>query len=188
VGSVSEERRIVWRRVDAPTFETCLVHFDRREAEGVVAGMLGAEPLALRWRVGWDEAWRTRRAQVERLDRRGAEVVLAADPAGTWFDAAGRHLAALEGCLDVDIGATPFTNTLAIRRLALTVGGSAEITVAYVAVPALTVAPAAQRYTRLADDRYRYEGLFRSFTGELLVDAEGLVRTYQGTFTRVEGA
>lgn len=184
---MSGERRIVWRREDAATFETCVVHFGRREAEGVVAGMIGAEPIALRWRVGWDEAWRTRRAQVERLDLRGAEVVLAADPAGTWFDGAGRHLIALDGCLDVDVGVTPFTNTLALRRLALPVGGVAAITVAYVTVPALTIAPAAQRYTRLAADRYRYEGLFRGFTGELLVDADDVVRTYEATFTRVEG-
>lgn len=185
---VSEERRIVWRREDAPTLETCVVHLDRREAEGVVAGMIGAEAIALRWRVGWDEAWRTRRAQIERLEPRGTETVLLADAAGVWHDGAGTRLPALDGCLDVDIGATPFTNTLAIRRLGLPVGGAAELRVAYVAVPALTVAPAAQRYTRLAEDRYRYEGLFRGFAGELLVDAEGLVRVYEGTFTRVEAA
>ncbi|WP_439576970.1 putative glycolipid-binding domain-containing protein [Elioraea sp.] len=185
---MSDERRVVWRRHDAPTLETCVVHPDRREAEGVVAGMIGGEAIALRWRVGWDEAWHTRRAQIERLERHGTEVMIASDRQGVWHDGAGRHLEALDGCLDVDIGATPFTNTLAIRRLALTVGGAADITVAYVAVPALTVAAAAQRYTRLAEDRYRYEGLFRSFTGELLVDAEGLVRVYEGTFTRVEGA
>lgn len=178
--------RLVWRREDAPTLETCVVTFDRHEAEGVVAGMIGTEPVALRWRVGWDEAWRTRRAQVERLDRRGVETILLADAAGVWHDSTGAHLPALDGCLDVDIGATPFTNTLAIRRLGLPVGGSAGLRVAYVAVPALTVAPAAQRYTRLAEHRYRYEGLFRNFTGELLVDAEGLVRVYEGTFTRVE--
>lgn len=184
---MSGERRIVWRRENAATFETCVVHLARREAEGVVAGMIGAEPVSIRWRVGWDEAWHTRRAQVERLDRRGSEMMLAAEAAGTWHDASGAHLVALDGCLDVDLGCTPFTNTLAIRRLALAVGASADITVAYVAVPALTVTPAAQRYTRLAGERYRYEGIFRAFTGELLVDAEGIVRTYQDTFTRVEG-
>lgn len=53
-------------------------------------------------------------------------------------------------------------------------------------MPALTIAPAARRYTRLAAHRHRSQGLFRGFRGGLLVDAEGLVRVYEGTFTRVE--
>lgn len=120
---VSKERRIVWRREDAPTLETCVVHRARREAEGAVAGMIGSEPIALGWRVSCDEAWRTRRAQIERLEPRGTETARLADAAGVWHDSAGAHLTALDGCLDVDIGAIPFTNRLAIDRFAAAAGG-----------------------------------------------------------------
>ena len=40
-------------------------------------------------------------------------------------------MAYLVGCEYVDISETPFTNTLVIRRLGLTPGESADISVAY---------------------------------------------------------
>jgi hypothetical protein len=43
-----------------------------------------------------------------------------------------------------------------------------------------------QAYTRLADQRYRYESLDGSgFSAELAVDADGLVLDYPGLFRRV---
>ena len=92
----------------------------------------------------------------------------------------------LAGCIDVDIAATPFTNTLPIRRLNLAEGQARDIRLAYVPLPHLEVEPVAQRYTCLEEGRrYLYEGLFRRFQGELHVDADGLVLDYPDTFKRV---
>ena len=44
--------------------------------------------------------------------------------------------------------------------------------------------PAAQRYTCLGGERYRYEGLFRHFSTGLEVDPDGLVIDYPGYFRR----
>jgi len=49
-----------------------------------------------------------------------------------WLDAAGEVHPELNEATDVDLAATPFTNTLPIRRLSLAIGESAEIVVAYV--------------------------------------------------------
>ena len=57
------------------------------------------------------------------------------------------ELTELAGCLDVDISATPFTNTLALRRLDLQPGENASLTVAYVKLPELTFRPVSQRYS-----------------------------------------
>ena len=73
-----------------------------------------------------------------------------------------------DGCIDVDISAAPFTNTLPIRRLGLMKGERREIRVAYLALPALTVEPADQAYTCIEPQRrYLYEKLFRQFQAEL---------------------
>jgi hypothetical protein len=45
----------------------------------------------------------------------------------------------------------------------------------------------AQAYTRLAQDRVRFESLSRPFTAELEIDGDGLVLHYPGLFTRVAG-
>jgi len=92
--------------------------------------------------------------------------------------------------LDIDISHTPFTNTLPIHRLALTPGESADLLVAYITVPDLSVRPVQQRYTCLSHTTsggvYRYEGLESNFTADLLVDAQGLVVDYPGIWKRAE--
>jgi hypothetical protein len=94
----------------------------------------------------------------------------------------------LKGCRDVDIFYSPFTNTLAIRRLALKKGESADIHVAYINVPDLEVSAVQQRYTFLETTSqgglYRYESLASGFTTELPVDADGLVIEYPKFFKR----
>ena len=65
----------------------------------------------------------------------------------------------------------------------------AELSVAYVAVPALEVRSARHRYTcREADAEggcYLYEGPFRAFRAELPGDADGLVLDYPEIFQRI---
>jgi hypothetical protein len=91
----------------------------------------------------------------------------------------------------VDLSATPFTNTLPIRRLSLREGESSEIGVVYVDVPVMRLDVSRQRYTCLERDAdgglYRYEdrGSFRGFAADLPVDADGLVLDYPGIFRRL---
>jgi hypothetical protein len=64
------------------------------------------------------------------------------------------------------------------------VGASAEITVAYVGFPDLAVTTEPQRYTRVAEHRYRFESLDGSFVRDIEVDEHSLVVTYAGLFRR----
>jgi hypothetical protein len=90
-----------------------------------------------------------------------------------------------DGCLDIDISATPFTNSLPIRRLHLQPGQAEEIRVLFIDVPTLEIEHADQRYTGLADGAVRFESLGTDFVRELAIDPDGLVVTYPGLFTRV---
>jgi hypothetical protein len=154
------------------------------EARGQVIAMLDKAPLDATYMVDISTAWLTRRVRVE--VQGGAQLDVLSDGAGIWRHADGRALPALDGCIDTDILVTPFTNTLPIRRLGLKVGEAAEIKVAYVTVPALTLHAAPQRYTRLAETRWRFEGIETGFTAELTVDAEGFVVEYPGLFQRTD--
>lgn len=157
--------------------------------EGVVAG---SDPVGFgaHYRVRTDAQFHTREVRLSFAG--GHSLHLASDARGQWRDVArGTALPALDGCLDVDIGITPATNTLPIRRLGLAVGASAEIPAAFVPPPepgAGKAAPrlARQRYTRLGEAGYRYEGLESGFTAEIEVDAAGLVLDYPGVFRRLD--
>jgi uncharacterized protein len=83
-----------------------------------------------------------------------------------------------ERYIDLDLGFTPATNLLQLRRLALADGQAAEAPVAWldVAVGTLTVLP--QRYERRGDATYWYEAPSVPYTGLLEVTPTGFIRRY----------
>jgi hypothetical protein len=56
---------------------------------------------------------------------------LFSDGAGRWTDDDGVRIRELQGAIDVDLGITPVTHSLAVRRLGLGVGETAKIPVAW---------------------------------------------------------
>jgi len=140
----------------------------------------------LTYRLGWDEAWRLHDADLtvatERFTR---SLSLRTDGQGHWRYGDGRSIDELEGCLDVDIWPTPFTNSFPIRREPMAVGERRQFRMAWIFAPDLTVEPQAQTYTRLADCLYLFESLDGSgFKAELPVDEDGIVVDYPGLFRR----
>ncbi|HEY5004518.1 MAG TPA: putative glycolipid-binding domain-containing protein, partial [Ktedonobacteraceae bacterium] len=136
--------------------------------------------------------WRLQAVHVNLLSGSPQSLHLFVDNEGTWTNEGGETISSLQGCLDVDISATPFTNTLPIRRLALQPGSAATLNMAYIMLPQLQVKVTEQRYICLdvtpVGGRYRFESLkdgMSSFTAELPVDKDGLVLDYPGLFLRV---
>jgi len=102
---------------------------------------------------------------------------------GRW-QISGRERIDLQGCTDADLEISPSTNTIPIRRLGLPIGGSRELRAAWVRFPQLTIEPSRQRYTRLAEDRYRFENVDSGFSAEITVDEVGLILHYPGLWGR----
>jgi hypothetical protein len=115
----------------------------------------------------------------------GTRLELHADGAGHWQDGQGTPIAALDGCIDIDLTASCFTNTLPIRRLGAALATRQEIDVAWVHLPELRVEPAPQAYTRLEPRLVRFESVGSDFTADLTVDGDGLVVHYPGLFQRI---
>ena len=164
---------------------------DAVRALGLV--LRGGEDGHFRCRYELDAApdWRFRKLTISVATpeaRALRRLELARDPDGGW-QVDGEAAPELEGCDEVDIQATPFTNSLPIRRLGLGKDERAELRVAYVPLPGLAPHPMAQRYTCLeplgaAGGRYLYESLESGFQAELPVDADGLVTDYPELFRR----
>jgi hypothetical protein len=156
----------------------------RQEAETITAESTLEKKSALyaRYRVVCDKSWRTKSAAVYAGDR---QVELQSDGSGNW-SVDGRPAPHLKGATDVDITATPFTNTLPIRRLGLKPGQGQNILVAYVDLSGLAVTADPQRYTCLEPGRlYRFESSGGSFVRDIRVDGNGLVVDYPGLFKRL---
>jgi hypothetical protein len=179
-----------WRHVDAR--EGFEVVFIRREAGGfAIDGRTSAvegEAWAVAYTIAVDEAWRTRSARVSSLWAGGRrEASIEADCAGGWR-VDGEAAPGLDGCLDVDLEASAFTNAFPVHRLGLAVGESADAPAAYVRAPDPDVERLEQRYTRIEDEgphrRFDYEGPAFGFRAVLVYDESGLVLDYPGIAQR----
>lgn len=158
-------------------------------ADGVVVGIRDGKPFRIRYQIKTDLQWRVQQLKIELLDQASQKLQLKSNGAGQWQQGDGTPIPELDGCIDVDLSATPFTNTLAIRRLTLQPGNTRDLSVVFVAVPEMEVRPVPQRYTCLETHSqggmYKYEGLLRNFSADLLVDRDGLVIEYPKAFRRV---
>ena len=181
----------MWQAWTGVSLESCRIVESRVgiRAESVALGVEAGQPWAVRYALRCDAGWRVRELTVSSLASDDGPVALAGDGTGHWTDGTGQRLPALDGCLDVDLSSTAFTNTLPIRRLGMVPGWSEEITVVYVEVPGLEVSVARQRYHCLswAPDGgcYRFEATASGFTAEITVDGDGLVIEYPGVARRV---
>ena len=170
--------------------EAGLEHADVRPSDGgltisgVVIGEDEGAKFGLAYRLKVDSSWRTQALQVQTTSGHGLD--LQSDGQGHWQEN-GKPRPDLQGCIDVDLQATPLTNTLPIRRLEWEAGQAVEVRLCYIALPDLAVSPKDQRNTALAPGSlYRFESLESGFTADLPVDEDGFVRDYPGLFRRLD--
>lgn len=155
-------------------------------ADGAVVGLDDdAGPFRLQYELGWDPQWRLRRAVLTAVADTGARSMqLQSNGRGRWRRD-GVSVATLDGCVDIDIWPTPFTNSFPIRREPLAVGERRTFTMAWIDAVRWTMEPKPQAYTRLDARRYLFESLDGSgFAAELETDADGFVVDYPGLFRR----
>jgi hypothetical protein len=172
-------RRVAWRRTDEVLAdEHCelAVRAGGVSLVGTVLGSVEGVPIRLEYRVLADGAGLTSAVHVR--DLRGFDqrtLTVERSTKGAWT-VNGAAASALKGCTDIDLGFSPSTNTLPLRRLRLAVGHSATIKAAWVRFPEFDLVKAAQTYTRLDEYTYRYAS--GDFAAELTVDDDFLVASY----------
>jgi len=191
-GVPNMELNIIWQSWDGSGLEQ--LHLSQNQdgitAYSIIVGAQDNIPFSLQYTLHCTPQWCVREASL-RVESAGKhhQLTLQSDTHGYWFTSSGDPLLSLEGCFDIDVSATPFTNTLPIRRLGFKPGESAEILVVYISIPDLQFQPAPQRYTCLENrsngSLYRYESLDSGYTTELEVDSDSIVLDYPGLFRRV---
>ena len=117
-------------------------------------------------------------------DMEDPDLWLATDGRGRWGEMHGSERRDLDGCVDIDLVGTPFTNSIAIHRLLLQVGESADVLVMSIDIETLAVERMLQRYTRTGESTWRYPSLAAGTAVEVSVDEHGLVIDELPTFFR----
>jgi hypothetical protein len=181
------QREIQWRRLDEPAHESATLErtTDGWRLRGVVVGTdPNGHPYQLSYGIECAPDWITRATRVEgRVGDAAVLITLAHDPGtGAWTRDEVRQ-PQVDGCLDVDLGFSPSTNTLPIRRLELRPGGRAPVRAAWLRFPGFELVPLEQEYRRESERRYIYESAGGRFRAVLEVDDAGLVTRYGDYWT-----
>lgn len=153
---------------------------------GTMLTLAADAAMEAKYEIVCDRSFRTRRANVSVRDATGERTLQIMTENGRWYEN-GRENKTVVGALDIDLGWSPSTNTLPIRRLGLEIGqASGEFVAAWVRFPELTLQPLPQEYFRLEDRKYRYSSRGGAFVANLLVDDHGLALNYEGFWQRVD--
>jgi hypothetical protein len=176
-----------WRRTDESdgrSFARVAETEGGWQFDGTEILVASGRPIRTDFTVTLDRDWQTVEAHVSALTERAHELHLEVDRHRRWL-VNGEPTARLDGCVDVDVAATPLTNTFPIRRYGgLEIGKSESAPVAWVEVPSLRVVRVQQRYRRLGEREWEYSasdhGRFR-----LTVDEDGIVVSYEGLAMRI---
>ncbi len=169
-----------------------VVHFRPNDDGYLIDGRAAAIEDGQTWVVDYDIAvsrkWETRSAAVTSRTTTGVRsTLLQTDGDGRW-SVDGEPAAHLEGCVDVDLEASAFTNALPVHRLLLAMGERADAAAAYVRARDATVERLEQCYLRIIDDgpdqRFDYSAPAFDFACELTYDRAGLLLDYPGIAVR----
>ena len=196
-GNAHRGRDVIWRLLDGVGLEHCRLASNETGPvlTGTVVTVNAGEPCSLTYALQCDRHWHARELLLEVV--RGSEsepfsLHLIGDGDGEWVRRrqegeriAFEPLPEFTGCIDLDLGFTPATNTLPIRRLQLAVFAKTRVTALWVEFPSFALKPLPQQYHRLAKERYRYDSYLHGFTALLEVDDLGLVTKYQDLWERV---
>lgn len=172
----------LWRRLDAPGHDACRLdrHTEGWRLHGTAVYREGGVLARLHYEVLCDDAWVTRQGRVHGwLGERAVDVTIARSAARVWTmnDVA---VTGLDACLDLDLGFTPATNALQLRRVAIHPGQAIDVPVAWLddAVTSLTLLR--QRYERRGETMYWYESPSADYAAMLEIAPSGFVRMYPG--------
>lgn len=175
-----DSETILWRRLDNPGHDAC-----RLVDRGVTWRIEGASifrhetgPAALVYEVECDRDWRTREGAVNGwVGSRQVSIRVTRSSTGLWT-LNGEVVPNMQDCVDLDLGFTPATNLSQLRRIALQVGQSADIPVAWLDAPFGSLEILQQRYERRTAETYWYAAPQFGYAALLQVCAMGFVQVY----------
>jgi uncharacterized protein len=152
---------------------------------GTILTLSEHDPAEARYEIVCNDSWHTGSAEISLQSKDNDRTLRIRTDNGRWYEN-DRLNESVSGCIDIDLGWSPSTNTLPIRRLQLAMGESSGlVTAAWVRFPELTLQPLAQEYLRLSVQQYRYSSRGGTFMAGISVDEDGLVLYYEGLWERV---
>jgi hypothetical protein len=175
-----------WRPVEGDGLEHLVL---RTTPQGLsvrsrVIGESDQRPFAFSYKIDLDAAWRVLAFAIDSVD--GRKRYYRSPSEGRWLDGGGMALAKLDGCVDIDLSFTCFTNSLPVHRMSFARGEACELAMLWMSSDTLDPLVDGQRYTCLEPAKtFHYQATDGTFEATIEYDEYGLVTDYPGLFRRV---
>jgi uncharacterized protein len=176
----SPDHTILWRRLDLPGHDICHLWKSTHEwrLSGTAIFLCDRMPCLLSYKVRTTAKWQTSIASVSGYVGQSAIALTIAPAPNGWWSINGVEVPEVVGCIDLDLGFTPATNLIAIRRLALQIGEQSPAPAAWLGFPDFKLKQLKQQYHRLSSNKYEYVSPSVGYAATLEVDTYGAITRY----------
>lgn len=171
---------MLWRRIDTTGLETVRIYSDDDGwiLDGAAIFVHEGTACRLEYFIECDSDWGTVSVSVDGwVGDEAVDIEIEAEEDGSWF-LNGREIAAVSGCVDIDLNFSPATNLLPLKRLDIGIGESETVRSAWLKFPSFELEPLEQSYTRIDETTVRYESGGGKFVRDLKVNEDGIVVEY----------
>ncbi|NJN58067.1 MAG: putative glycolipid-binding domain-containing protein [Leptolyngbyaceae cyanobacterium SL_5_9] len=171
---------ILWRRLDLPGHDICRLWKTTAgwQLIGTAVFLCDQMPCLLSYEVSTDVDWRTCDASVSGYVGQSTVALAIAPTQNGHWSINGIEVQEAAGCVDLDLGFTPATNLIAIRRLSLKAGERSPSHAAWLDFPSLRLKQLEQQYHRISDREYEYLAPDVGYAAVLEVDRYGAIIHY----------
>ncbi|MCE5169858.1 putative glycolipid-binding domain-containing protein [Paenibacillus profundus] len=180
------KQTVIWKRLNGFGMEYCNISFETSlTIEGKVISGENNEKSFIDYTVKCDQEGNTSEVILSVQNENSSQTLQVLRDNNNRWTLNGNEIQKLSGLKDIDIGVTPSTNVLPIKRLNLAVGESATVTAAWIRFPHLEIQPLEQSYERINNNTYIYKSIKSGYTARLEVDSNGVVVEYEKEWLRI---
>lgn len=145
--------------------------------DGMAVYDLNGKPVQVRYGLDLNHDWSTQSGMVEGfIGTQPVKRDIRRNGASWTIDGVSQE--AVYGALDLDFGFTPATNHPQLQRMALEVGETKEIVVAWLDLESTALQPLPQIYSRTSDEAYDYNSPQGPYRATLKIAPNGFVSDY----------
>jgi hypothetical protein len=169
----------LWRRLDVPGHDAAVLRPQGEgwKLSGFAAFGHGDGPAGLAYSVEVDRHWAANRGSVKGfVGDRSVEYEIRRDSNAWRLN--GAAVEGLSHLFDLDLGFTPATNMLQLRRAGPSIGQKVSLPAAWFDIDEGTLTELPQIYERLSETTYRYVARSVSYEGLLEFTSDGFVKIY----------
>lgn len=180
-------RSLIWKGLYYDSIESCIVDVSEKEIviKSTIIGSHNSIRVTADYQIKTTPYWIVKSFEINYSFNKINRKISGVRSNAEWIIDGQAHNE-FKNCVDIDITLTPFTNSLPINRLNLSIDQSKQIDVVYINILEDKLYPVKQQYAKKSLTQYNFQNVPNDFEADITVDKEGFVAHYPELFERAD--